>query len=65
MRRITAAVFAALLTASLAGLAGTAVAAPTTVTGNQCMLGGGEVRVISPSLKVCVGGIFDGQRVVG
>ncbi|KAB7843283.1 hypothetical protein [Streptomyces mobaraensis] len=67
MRRITATVFAALLTASLAGLTGTAaaMAAPTTVTGNQCMLGGGEVRVISPGLKVCVGGIFDGQRVVG
>ncbi|EMF00440.1 hypothetical protein J7W19_07280 [Streptomyces mobaraensis NBRC 13819 = DSM 40847] len=67
MRRITATVFAALLTASLAGLTGTvaAVAAPTSVTANQCMLGGGEVRVISPSLKVCVGGIFDGQRVVG
>ncbi|MFI0740489.1 hypothetical protein ACH4PU_20715 [Streptomyces sp. NPDC021100] len=65
MRRIAAAVLAALLTAALAGLAGTAVAAPTSVTANQCMLGGGEVRVISPTLKVCVGGIFDGQKVVG
>ncbi|MGK5640361.1 hypothetical protein ACSNOK_18895 [Streptomyces sp. URMC 126] len=67
MRRITAAVFAALLTASLAGLAGTgtATAAPTSVTANQCILGGGHVVPISPTVRVCVGGIFDGAQVVG
>ncbi|MBZ4323403.1 hypothetical protein [Streptomyces huiliensis] len=73
MRRITAAVFAALLTASLAGLTDTATAAPTaaatsaptSVTANQCMLGGGRVVPISPTVRVCVGGIFDGALVEG
>ncbi|MGI5337237.1 hypothetical protein ACQEVS_07525 [Streptomyces sp. CA-181903] len=66
MRRIVAAVFAALITVSLAGITGSATAAaPTTVTANQCMLGGGDVRAISPTVRVCVGGIYDGQRVVG
>ncbi|MGW2578230.1 hypothetical protein [Streptomyces nondiastaticus] len=65
MRRIAVAVSAALLGISLAGLAGTAMAAPADVTANQCMLGGGRVVVISPTLKVCVGGIFDGQKVSG
>ncbi|RLU99122.1 hypothetical protein CTZ27_14205 [Streptomyces griseocarneus] len=65
MRRIAAAVLTALLGISLAGLAGTAVAAPASVTANQCMLGGGTVVPISPTVRVCVGGIFDGQTVSG
>lgn len=69
MRRIAIVVFATLLGISLTGLAGPAVAAaeaaPTTVTANQCMLGGGDVVVVSPTLKICSGGIFNGQIVKG
>ncbi|CAM5351896.1 hypothetical protein [Streptomyces abikoensis] len=63
MRRIAAAVSTALLGVSLAGFSGTATAAPASVTANQCMLGGGQVVVVSPTLKVCSGGIFNGQIV--
>ncbi|MGK5543945.1 hypothetical protein ACSNOH_04280 [Streptomyces sp. URMC 127] len=65
MRRIAVAVSTALLGLSLAGLTGPAVAAPASVTANQCMLGGGQVVVVSPTLKICSGGIFNGQIVKG
>jgi hypothetical protein len=62
---LTGAALIPAMAAAHAADATSAVARPMSVTANQCMLGGGRVVAISPTVRVCRGGIFDGQLVVG